>query len=106
MGDAPCPVCHGTRLKPEILAVKLNGRSIAEVTNLSIGEASALLGGRGRGEGERGSADRVLREIQARLSFLVDVCLDYLSLDRPAATLAGGEAPRIRLGPQIGSGLV
>ncbi|MGY1729351.1 excinuclease ABC subunit UvrA [Geodermatophilus sp. SYSU D01062] len=106
MRDVPCPVCHGTRLKPEILAVKLNGRSIAEVTGLSIGEASDWLGALELGERERAIADRVLREIQARLSFLVDVGLDYLSLDRPAATLAGGEAQRIRLATQIGSGLV
>jgi excinuclease ABC subunit A len=106
MRDVPCPVCHGTRLKPEILAVKLSGRSIAEVTNLSIGEASEWLNALELGERERAIADRVLREIQARLSFLVDVGLDYLSLDRPAATLAGGEAQRIRLATQIGSGLV
>ena len=106
MRDVPCPVCHGTRLKPEILAVKLNGRSIAEVTNLSIGDASEWLGALELGERERAIADRVLKEIQARLSFLVDVGLDYLSLDRPAATLAGGEAQRIRLATQIGSGLV
>jgi excinuclease ABC subunit A len=106
MRDVPCPVCHGTRLKPEILAVKLNGRSIADVTNLSIGEASQWLGALELGEREKAIADRVLREIQARLSFLVDVGLDYLSLDRPAATLAGGEAQRIRLATQIGSGLV
>jgi excinuclease ABC subunit A len=106
MRDVPCPVCHGTRLKPEILAVKLNGRSIAEVTNLSIGDASEWLNVLELGERERAIADRVLREIQARLSFLVDVGLDYLSLDRPAATLAGGEAQRIRLATQIGSGLV
>jgi excinuclease ABC subunit A len=106
MRDVPCPVCHGTRLKPEILAVKLSGRSIAEVTNLSIGEASQWLNALELGERERAIADRVLREIQARLSFLVDVGLDYLSLDRPAATLAGGEAQRIRLATQIGSGLV
>jgi excinuclease ABC subunit A len=106
MRDVPCPVCHGTRLKPEILAVKLNGRSIAEVTGLSIGEAAEWLGALELGERERAIADRVLKEIQARLSFLVDVGLDYLSLDRPAATLAGGEAQRIRLATQIGSGLV
>ena len=106
MRDVPCPVCHGTRLKPEILAVKLNGRSIAEVTGLSIGDASEWLGALELGERERAIADRVLKEIQARLSFLVDVGLDYLSLDRPAATLAGGEAQRIRLATQIGSGLV
>ncbi|WP_369253058.1 excinuclease ABC subunit UvrA [Geodermatophilus amargosae] len=106
MRDVPCPVCHGTRLKPEILAVKLNDRSIAEVTGLSIGEAAEWLGALELGERERAIADRVLKEIQARLSFLVDVGLDYLSLDRPAATLAGGEAQRIRLATQIGSGLV
>jgi excinuclease ABC subunit A len=106
MRDVPCQVCHGTRLKPEILAVKLNDRSIAEVTNLSIGDASSWLNSLELGERERAIADRVLREIQARLSFLVDVGLDYLSLDRPAATLAGGEAQRIRLATQIGSGLV
>jgi len=106
MRDVPCPVCHGTRLKPEILAVKLNGRSIAEITGLSIGDASEWLDSLVLGERERAIADRVLKEIQARLSFLVDVGLDYLSLDRPAATLAGGEAQRIRLATQIGSGLV
>ena len=106
MRDVPCPVCHGTRLKPEILAVKLNSRSIADVTNLSIGDASEWLNGLELRERERAIADRVLKEIQARLSFLVDVGLDYLSLDRPAATLAGGEAQRIRLATQIGSGLV
>ncbi|MCW2579769.1 MAG: excinuclease subunit, partial [Blastococcus sp.] len=106
MRDVPCPVCHGTRLKPEILAVKLNSRSIADVTSLSIGDASEWLNGLELGERERAIADRVLKEIQARLSFLVDVGLDYLSLDRPAATLAGGEAQRIRLATQIGSGLV
>ncbi|MCZ2850610.1 excinuclease ABC subunit UvrA [Modestobacter sp. VKM Ac-2978] len=106
MRDVPCPVCHGTRLKPEILAVKLMGRSIAEVTGLSIGEASEWLNALELGERERAIAVQVLREIQARLSFLVSVGLDYLSLDRPAATLAGGEAQRIRLATQIGSGLV
>ncbi|MCW2693335.1 MAG: uvrA, partial [Mycobacterium sp.] len=106
MRDVPCPVCHGTRLKPEILAVKMNGRSIAEVTSLSIGDASEWLSALELGERERAIADRVLKEVQARLSFLVDVGLDYLSLDRPAATLAGGEAQRIRLATQIGSGLV
>ncbi|MCZ2805109.1 excinuclease ABC subunit UvrA [Modestobacter sp. VKM Ac-2983] len=106
MRDVPCPVCHGTRLKPEILAVKMNGRSIAEVTGLSIGEASEWLNALELGEREKAIAVQVLREIQARLSFLVSVGLDYLSLDRPAATLAGGEAQRIRLATQIGSGLV
>ncbi len=106
MRDVPCPVCHGTRLKPEILAVTLDGKNIAEVTCLSIGECSVFLNGLELAERERMIADRVLKEVQARLSFLVDVGLDYLSLSRPAATLAGGEAQRIRLATQIGSGLV
>ncbi len=106
MRDVPCPVCHGTRLKPEILAVTLGGKNIAEVTSLSIGDCSVFLNGLELAERERMIADRVLKEVQARLSFLVDVGLDYLSLSRPAATLAGGEAQRIRLATQIGSGLV
>jgi len=106
MRDVPCPVCHGTRLKPEILAVTLGGKNIAEVTSLSIGACSVFLNGLELAERERMIADRVLKEVQARLSFLVDVGLDYLSLSRPAATLAGGEAQRIRLATQIGSGLV
>jgi excinuclease ABC subunit A len=89
MRDVPCPVCHGTRLKPEILAVKLNGRSIAEVTNLSIGDASEWLNSLELGERERAIADRVLSEIQARLSFLVDV-----GLGLPLARPAGGDARR------------
>ncbi|CAN5290665.1 excinuclease ABC subunit UvrA [soil metagenome] len=106
MRDVPCPVCHGTRLKPEILAVTLGDKNIAEVTSLSIGDCSVFLNGLKLAERERMIADRVLKEVQARLSFLVDVGLDYLSLSRPAATLAGGEAQRIRLATQIGSGLV
>ncbi len=106
MRDVPCPVCNGTRLKPEILAVTLGGKNIAEVTSLSIGECSVFLNGLELADRERMIADRVLKEVQARLSFLVDVGLDYLSLSRPAATLAGGEAQRIRLATQIGSGLV
>ncbi|MBA3367709.1 MAG: excinuclease ABC subunit UvrA, partial [Geodermatophilaceae bacterium] len=106
MRDVPCPVCHGTRLKPEILAVTLGDKNIAEVTGLSIGDCSVFLNGLELAERERMIADRVLKEVQSRLSFLVDVGLDYLSLSRPAATLAGGEAQRIRLATQIGSGLV
>ena len=106
MREVPCPTCGGTRLKPEILAVTIGGRSIAEVSALSIGDANEFfrtvrLFGR-----EKTIAERVLKEVHARLGFLVDVGLHYLSLDRASATLAGGEAQRIRLATQIGSGLV
>jgi excinuclease ABC subunit A len=106
MREVPCPTCGGTRLKPEILAVTLGGRSIAEVCALSIGEASQFLGALTLSKREEIIALRVLKEINARLGFLVDVGLDYLSLNRAAATLAGGEAQRIRLATQIGAGLV
>jgi excinuclease ABC subunit A len=106
MREVPCPTCQGTRLKPEILAVTVSGRSIAELSSLSIGEASAWLHGLELNDRERFIGERVLKEVHARLGFLVDVGLDYLSLDRGAATLAGGEAQRIRLATQIGSGLV
>ncbi|WP_153503107.1 excinuclease ABC subunit UvrA [Cumulibacter manganitolerans] len=106
MREVPCPVCHGTRLKPEILAVRLGGLSIAEVTEMSIGECNRFLGGLRLDERQKLIAERVLKEVHARLGFLVDVGLDYLSLARAAATLAGGEAQRIRLATQIGSGLV
>ena len=106
MREVPCPACGGARLKPEVLAVTLGGKSIAEVSALSIGDASVFLRSLELTERERMIAERVLKEVNARLGFLVDVGLDYLSLDRPAATLAGGEAQRIRLATQIGSGLV
>jgi excinuclease ABC subunit A len=106
MREVPCPACGGSRLKPEVLAVTLGGKSIAEVSGLSIGDAGTFLRGLELSERERMIAERVLKEVHARLGFLVDVGLDYLSLDRPAATLAGGEAQRIRLATQIGSGLV
>ncbi len=106
MREVPCPACGGSRLKPEVLAVTLGGKSIAEVSGLSIGEAGEFLRGLELSDRERMIAERVLKEVHARLGFLVDVGLDYLSLDRPAATLAGGEAQRIRLATQIGSGLV
>jgi excinuclease ABC subunit A len=106
MREVPCPACGGARLKPEVLAVTLGGKSIAEVSGYSIGDASVFLHGLELSERERMIAERVLKEVHARLGFLVDVGLDYLSLDRPAATLAGGEAQRIRLATQIGSGLV
>ncbi|MDQ6650721.1 MAG: excinuclease ABC subunit UvrA [Actinomycetota bacterium] len=106
MREVPCPVCLGSRLKPESLAVTLGGRSIAEVAALSITDCATFLRGLTLGERERLIAERVLKEVNARLGFLLDVGLDYLSLDRAAGTLAGGEAQRIRLATQIGSGLV
>ncbi|CAM3105736.1 excinuclease ABC subunit UvrA [Saccharomonospora xinjiangensis] len=111
MREVPCPTCQGTRLKPEILAVTLEherhgARSIAEVCALSVSEASEFLDGLKLGPREAMIAGAVLKEIQARLHFLLDVGLDYLSLDRAAGTLSGGEAQRIRLATQIGSGLV
>ena len=106
MREVPCPACGGARLKPEVLAVTLGGKSIAEVSGLSIGDAGNFLRGLELSQREKMIAERVLKEVHARLGFLVDVGLDYLSLDRPAGTLAGGEAQRIRLATQIGSGLV
>jgi len=106
MREVPCPVCRGARLKPEVLAVKIGGLSIAELCALSIGDARDVLSRLELGERERVIAAQVLKEIQARLGFLLDVGLDYLSLDRAAGTLSGGEAQRIRLATQIGSGLV
>ncbi len=106
MRDVPCPVCGGARLKPEVLAVTIDGRNIAEVTGMSVGDCADLLGGMELNDRQKLIAERVLKEINARLRFLVDVGLDYLSLDRPAGTLSGGEAQRIRLATQIGSGLV
>ena len=111
MREVPCPSCQGTRLKPEVLAVtlehaELGEKSIAEVCALSVRECSEFLSGLVLGERERMIAERVLKEVQARLGFLLDVGLDYLSLDRAAGTLSGGEAQRIRLATQIGSGLV
>lgn len=106
MRDVPCPACDGARLKPEVLAVKVGGRSIADVCALPIDEARAFIDRLELGERERAIAAQVIKEIQARLGFLLDVGLDYLSLMRPAATLSGGEAQRIRLATQIGSGLV
>lgn len=106
MRDVPCPGCRGARLKPETLAVTVGGHSIAEVAGLSIRECAEFLATLELTEREQSIAGRVLKEIDARLAFLLDVGLDYLSLDRSAGTLAGGEAQRIRLATQIGSGLV
>ncbi|MHB2024190.1 MAG: excinuclease ABC subunit UvrA, partial [Mycobacteriales bacterium] len=106
MREVPCPQCGGARLKPVSLAVTVAGHSIAEVAAMPITEASTFLAGLTLSERERTIAARVLKEINERLRFLLDVGLDYLSLDRASATLAGGEAQRIRLATQIGSGLV
>jgi excinuclease ABC subunit A len=106
MREVPCPVCDGARLRPEVLAVTVSGRNIAQVSSLTIGEAATFLSDLELSEREHQIADRVLREIHARLGFLLDVGLDYLSLDRAAGTLSGGEAQRIRLATQIGAGLV
>ncbi len=106
MRETPCPACKGARLKPEVLAVTLGGKSIAEVCALSIDDCAAFLKQVSLNKREAQIAERVMKEVHARLGFLLDVGLDYLSLDRPAATLSGGEAQRIRLATQIGSGLV
>ncbi|MBR7742205.1 excinuclease ABC subunit UvrA [Phycicoccus sp. BSK3Z-2] len=106
MRQVPCPTCKGARLKPESLAVLVGGRSIAEVSAMAIAECAAFFSTIEFTARERQIAARVIKEIDARLGFLLDVGLDYLSLDRPAGTLSGGEAQRIRLATQIGSGLV
>src|SRR6058998_896888 len=106
MREVPCPACNGSRLKPVSMSVTIDGKNIAEVCALPINEASEFLDNVNLSNRERQIAERVLKEIQERLRFLLDVGLDYLSLDRPSATLSGGEAQRIRLATQIGSGLV
>ncbi len=106
MREIPCPVCNGTRLKPEVLAVRVGDKSIAQLCDLSISECRDFLAGLELTGQAAQIAGSVLNEIAARLGFLVDVGLDYLSLSRGAATLSGGEAQRIRLATQIGSGLV
>ena len=106
MREVNCPVCDGARLNPLSLACTIDGRSIHDICSMSIGEAAKALEGLVLTEREHLIADRVVKEINARLSFLLDVGLDYLSMSRAAATLSGGEAQRIRLASQIGSGLV
>jgi excinuclease ABC subunit A len=106
MRETPCPACKGARLKDEILAVTLGGLNIAQLCALSIADCAQFIGKLSLTAREKKIAERVLKEVNARLGFLLDVGLDYLSLDRPAATLSGGEAQRIRLATQIGSGLV
>jgi len=106
MREVPCPDCEGSRLAPFSLGVTIDGHSIAEICGMSIGDAAAALNGLKLSERDRMIAERVVKEVNARMGFLLDVGLDYLSLSRSAATLAGGEAQRIRLASQIGSGLV
>ncbi|HUQ63139.1 MAG TPA: excinuclease ABC subunit UvrA [Acidimicrobiales bacterium] len=106
MRQVPCPDCRGARLKPESLAVTVDGMNINELCNLSIANAAQRLLDLELSERDRMIAERVVKEVNARMRFLLDVGLDYLSLNRSAGTLAGGEAQRIRLASQIGSGLV
>jgi excinuclease ABC subunit A len=106
MSERPCPACKGGRLRPESLAVRVGGQSIQGVSALTIKQAAGFFAGLTLGEREQAIARRVLKEVRERLGFLRDVGLDYLTLDRAAATLAGGEGQRIRLATQIGSSLV
>ena len=106
MRQVACPSCRGARLNPTILGVKVGQKSIAEVTELPLRTALEFMRGLTLSEREMKIAEQVLKEIDARLQFLLDVGLDYLTLSRAAGTLSGGEAQRIRLATQIGSGLV
>ncbi|ALO07579.1 Excinuclease ABC subunit A [Streptomyces venezuelae] len=106
MREVPCPTCEGSRLKPIVLAVTVMERSIAEVSAMSISDCAEFLSRLTLNARDKKIAERVLKEVNERLRFLVDVGLDYLSLNRAAGTLSGGEAQRIRLATQIGSGLV
>jgi excinuclease ABC subunit A len=106
MRETPCPACKGSRLKPEVLAVTLGGKNIAAICELSIEDCAVFLKELKLAAREAKIAERVMKEVHARLGFLLDVGLEYLTLARPAATLSGGEAQRIRLATQIGSGLV
>lgn len=106
MSNIPCPDCRGKRLRPESLAVTVGGKSIAEVSEMTVLDARAFLRSLALSEQQRMIGEQIFREIDARLGFLVNVGLDYLTLSRAAATLSGGEAQRIRLATQIGSGLV
>ncbi|MCG6535195.1 MAG: hypothetical protein L7F78_10980 [Syntrophales bacterium LBB04] len=101
-----CPTCHGARLKKESLAVKIAGKNIQEICHLSIGECVGFLSGMHLSAQDKLISERIMKEIMERLRFLLDVGMNYLSLDRSAGSLSGGEAQRIRLATQIGSGLV
>lgn len=106
MTSTPCPVCHGARLKPEVLSILVGSKNICEVTALTVRDAINFFETLNLTERQQFIARQILKEILARLRFLNDVGLDYLTLDRAAGTLSGGEAQRIRLATQIGSGLV
>ncbi|HBT18417.1 MAG TPA: excinuclease ABC subunit UvrA, partial [Clostridiaceae bacterium] len=106
MSSNPCPTCNGARLKPEVLSVTLSGKNIYEFTTMSIVEALAFIKSYKPSERDLIIGDQIIREVEARLSFLVNVGLDYLNLARNAGTLSGGEAQRIRLATQIGSSLM
>jgi excinuclease ABC subunit A len=106
MSLRPCPTCHGARLKPEVLAVTVGGKNIHEFTGMSVTRARLFLDGLELSETERLIGERIIRELKARLTFLDDVGVGYLQLDRASATLSGGEAQRLRLATQIGSQLV
>ncbi|MEG3599091.1 MAG: excinuclease ABC subunit UvrA, partial [Actinomycetota bacterium] len=106
MREVPCSACNGARLKPFTLSVTINDRNISQVCEMSIADSAEFLAGLELSDRDRMIAERVTKEINARLGFLLDVGLDYLTLARSAGTLAGGEAQRIRLASQIGSGLV
>ena len=106
MREVPCPTCKGRRLKPLVLGVHVGGRNIAELTALSVRDAADFVQGLELSERDAIIGERVLKEVRARLDFLLDVGLEYLTLDRAAGSLSGGEAQRIRLATQIGAGLV
>ncbi|MBQ1520853.1 MAG: excinuclease ABC subunit UvrA, partial [Clostridia bacterium] len=106
MRNSPCPVCGGKRLKPETLAVTVGGLSIADISELSIRAARDFINGLKLSKSETIIAAQIVKELNARLGFLINVGLDYLALSRPSSSLSGGEAQRIRLATQIGSGLV
>ena len=105
MSNSPCHTCNGKRLRPEVLAIKVGDKNISEITDLSITKLKEYLNSLELSEKDRMIADVILREINSRLQFLIDVGLEYLTLSRSAGTLSGGEAQRIRLATQIGSGL-
>jgi len=106
MSSLPCPECNGARLKKEVLAVTINKKNIFQVTNLPIKEAREFFLSLNFNETEKLIADQILKEVVQRLQFCIDVGLDYLTLERKSATLSGGEAQRVRLATQVGSGLV
>ncbi|MEO6628693.1 MAG: excinuclease ABC subunit UvrA, partial [Aquihabitans sp.] len=106
MREVPCPECEGARLKPFTLAVTIDGKNIHDLASIAIRDAAEVFAAMHISDRDRIVADPILKEVNARLGFLLDVGLDYLSLHRSSATLAGGEAQRIRLASQIGSGLV